>query len=315
MEMIKMFSGLKASAVALTLGAALAVSTGAQAAKVRVAFGDIASVESLHLLAAFERAREQGVDIEVTYLQIRGHRRAGRGGRAGRYRRRRTLRARAEGQGADPHVPSAFDLKLLSGGQRAILQDLEGSERAGDRGSFARLGHRGDHEVDGGPPGHQVLQDQLHPGLRGADRRSVAGQRESDHRRFRRSPIVPRRKRPASSSSCRSTASTPPTRRCSPTRHSSRRMRPTSTRSSRRILTTWREVTANPAVVTELRAKYKLLPDLPGRSGDRDRSVFRGACERQGVPAQWRRCRGGEGRLRVLHALRSAHRRAGEPEG
>ena len=69
MEMIKMFSGLKASAVALTLGAALAVSTGAQAAKVRVAFGDIASVESLHLLAAFERAREQGVDIEVTYLK------------------------------------------------------------------------------------------------------------------------------------------------------------------------------------------------------------------------------------------------------
>jgi NitT/TauT family transport system substrate-binding protein len=29
------------------------------------------------------------------------------------------------------------------------------------------------------------------------------------------------------------------------------------------ILTTWREVTANPAVVSEWRAKYKLLPDLP----------------------------------------------------
>ena len=69
MEMIKMFSGLKASAAALAMGAALVMSGAAEAAKVRVAFGDIASVESLHLLAAFERAREQGVDIEVTYLK------------------------------------------------------------------------------------------------------------------------------------------------------------------------------------------------------------------------------------------------------
>ncbi len=45
------------------------MSSAADAGKVRVAFGDIASVESLHLLAAFERAKEQGVDIEVTYLK------------------------------------------------------------------------------------------------------------------------------------------------------------------------------------------------------------------------------------------------------
>ena len=67
--MFKMFSGLKATATALTLGAAFLASGTAEAAKVRVAFGDIASVELLHLLAAFERAREQGVDIEVTYLK------------------------------------------------------------------------------------------------------------------------------------------------------------------------------------------------------------------------------------------------------
>jgi len=29
------------------------------------------------------------------------------------------------------------------------------------------------------------------------------------------------------------------------------------------VLTTWREVTANPAIVAEWRTKYKLLPDLP----------------------------------------------------
>lgn len=42
----------------------------AQAAgKARVAFGDIASVETLHLQAAFARAQEKGVDLEVTYLK------------------------------------------------------------------------------------------------------------------------------------------------------------------------------------------------------------------------------------------------------
>jgi NitT/TauT family transport system substrate-binding protein len=35
------------------------------------------------------------------------------------------------------------------------------------------------------------------------------------------------------------------------------------------IITTWREVTDNPAVVSEWRAKYKLLPDLPAaQAGD-----------------------------------------------
>ncbi|WP_374114572.1 ABC transporter substrate-binding protein [Ancylobacter mangrovi] len=38
-------------------------------ATVRVAYGDIASVENLHLLAAFELAKEKGVDIQMTYLK------------------------------------------------------------------------------------------------------------------------------------------------------------------------------------------------------------------------------------------------------
>ena len=32
-------------------------------------FGDTATVESLHLLAAFERAKEKGVDVQITYLK------------------------------------------------------------------------------------------------------------------------------------------------------------------------------------------------------------------------------------------------------
>ena len=87
-------------------------------------------------------------------------------------------------------------------------------------------------------------------------------------------------------------------------------MRPTSTRSSRRILTTWREVTANPAVVAELRAKYKLLPDLPAAQVTEIGRYFEELAKGKSLPAQWRRRRGGQGRLRVLHPFRPAH---GEP--
>jgi NitT/TauT family transport system substrate-binding protein len=41
----------------------------AEAAKIRIAFGDSPAVESLHLLAAFERAKAAGLDLEVTYLK------------------------------------------------------------------------------------------------------------------------------------------------------------------------------------------------------------------------------------------------------
>ncbi|HSI41052.1 MAG TPA: ABC transporter substrate-binding protein [Xanthobacteraceae bacterium] len=60
---------LRAGAAVLALGALIAAPGSAEAGKVRVAFGDIASVETLHLLAAFELAKERGVDIEVTYLK------------------------------------------------------------------------------------------------------------------------------------------------------------------------------------------------------------------------------------------------------
>ena len=40
------------------------------------------------------------------------------------------------------------------------------------------------------------------------------------------------------------------------------------------ILTTWREVTANPAVVTELAREIQAAPGPAGRSGDRDRPVI-----------------------------------------
>ena len=41
----------------------------AQAEPVRIAFGDIASVESLNFLIALERAKERGVEVEVTFFK------------------------------------------------------------------------------------------------------------------------------------------------------------------------------------------------------------------------------------------------------
>jgi NitT/TauT family transport system substrate-binding protein len=39
------------------------------AGKIRIAFGDIATVETLNFLIAVERAKERGVDIEITYFK------------------------------------------------------------------------------------------------------------------------------------------------------------------------------------------------------------------------------------------------------
>ena len=62
---------------AVNLGAALVLFGGLggwasdafAAGKIRVAFGDIASVEALGFLTALERAKERGVEIEINYLK------------------------------------------------------------------------------------------------------------------------------------------------------------------------------------------------------------------------------------------------------
>jgi NitT/TauT family transport system substrate-binding protein len=53
-------------ATAVVAAGCMAVShAGSAAEKIRVAFGDVPSVESLNMLIAFERAKERGVDIEL----------------------------------------------------------------------------------------------------------------------------------------------------------------------------------------------------------------------------------------------------------
>ncbi|NVP56846.1 ABC transporter substrate-binding protein [Mycoplana rhizolycopersici] len=60
---------MRASAAAAVFCLSAAIPGWALADPMRVAFGDIATVESLHLLAAFERAKEKGVDVQVTFLK------------------------------------------------------------------------------------------------------------------------------------------------------------------------------------------------------------------------------------------------------
>ena len=63
MATMRRLAGGAAVLAALTLPGAAAADT------MRIAFGDIATVESLHFLAAVERAKEKGVDIEITYFK------------------------------------------------------------------------------------------------------------------------------------------------------------------------------------------------------------------------------------------------------
>jgi NitT/TauT family transport system substrate-binding protein len=68
--MIKLTERAKTAAAAWAFGAFLiAAPTAALADPIRIAFGDIASVESLNLLIAFERAKEMGLELDVTYLK------------------------------------------------------------------------------------------------------------------------------------------------------------------------------------------------------------------------------------------------------
>jgi NitT/TauT family transport system substrate-binding protein len=69
--MLKALSVSRRTACSLLVGLTLAASMGvasAQQKKIRIAFGDVLSTETVSMVIALERAREKGVDYEVTYL-------------------------------------------------------------------------------------------------------------------------------------------------------------------------------------------------------------------------------------------------------
>ncbi len=60
---------LPVAGVLVLLAATIGQPAPAQAKPVRIAFGDIASVESLNFLIALERAKERGLEIDVTFFK------------------------------------------------------------------------------------------------------------------------------------------------------------------------------------------------------------------------------------------------------
>ena len=210
----RLMLGLAASAL---LAASAALSPASAAGQIRIAFGDVATVETLNFLIAVERAKERGVDIEVTYFKSEDI----------------AAQAVVGGQ-ADIGVGAPYTvlqkvkapirifyqmstLALLPGGQHRVLPGLEGPRRPGDRRPFARLRHRGHHAADGQAPGHRVQQHLLRAGLRGARDGPAAGPRQGHHRRIRPTGGSSRTRAATSSSCWRSRTSTPPTRRSTPT--------------------------------------------------------------------------------------------------
>lgn len=60
--------GILQSLSVLALAALVAAPLSAARADTRIAFGDIPSIESINLLIAVERAKERGIDVELTYF-------------------------------------------------------------------------------------------------------------------------------------------------------------------------------------------------------------------------------------------------------
>jgi NitT/TauT family transport system substrate-binding protein len=262
MEMFKRLSGLKSGVAALAVGVALMASSAAEAAKVRIAFGDIASVESLHLLTAFERAKEQGVDIEVTYLKsediaaqavVGGQADIGVGGPYALVQKVKapirmflqlsTLRFY-------PAVNAQFykTWKDLNGqeiavhsrgsGTEAIMKLME--ERQGIK--FSKISYI---------PGSEVRTGALLQGNVKATIVDAAGRRLLETQAPGKFIILPLEGVNATDEALFANTAF------------LEKNAADVDKIVEAILTTWREVTANPAVVTEWRAKYKLLPDLP----------------------------------------------------
>ncbi len=67
--MNKLSARITALLAALVLGGAVQVAPAQAAGSMHIAFGDIASVETLSFLGAIERAKQRGVDIKITYFK------------------------------------------------------------------------------------------------------------------------------------------------------------------------------------------------------------------------------------------------------
>jgi len=260
--MFKSLMCLKTGAAVLVIGAALASSNAAEAAKVRVVYGDIASVESLHLLAAFERAKEKGVDIEMTYLKsediaaqavVGGQADIGVGGPYALVQKVKapirmfmqlsTLRFYPAVNGEFYKTWKDLDGQEVAvhsrgSGTEAIMKLME--QRQGIK--FSKISYI---------PGAEVRTGALLQGNVKASIVDSSGRRLLETQAPGKFVILPLEGVNATDEALFANT------------NFLEKNAADVDKIVEAILTTWREVTANPAVVSEWRAKYKLLADLP----------------------------------------------------
>lgn len=221
-----------AAAFATAIGMAMPIEA-AEAGDMRIAFGDLPGIESIQTLAAIDRAKERGVNVELIILNDED------------------LAAQAiVGGQADVGIGAPYTLIQKVGVPIRLFdqistqrffpvvnseaykdwKDLDGQEIAvqgrGSGTEAVMMLMAKKHGITLGKisyvPGSEVRRNAL---LQGTIKASIV---DAANRRARS-----RRKRPASSSCCRSRTSAPPTRRCSPPRTTSRTTPPTSTSWSR----------------------------------------------------------------------------------
>ena len=285
-------------------------SPAAAAGKIRIAFGDIATVETLNFLIAVERAKERGVDIEVTYFKSEDiAAQAVVGGQAD------------VGVGAPYTVLQKVKAPIRIFYQMSTLRffpvvntefyqdwkDLNGQEIAvHSRGS----GTEAIMQLMAKRQGHRIQQHLLRARVRGARDRAAAGPRQGHHRRFDQLADHPgqgRRQVQAAGDRERRRhrrgalrQHRVPGARAGGGRHPGRGAGPDLARDQ-------------PEPGRGRRAARQVQsPAGPARrSRGRGRALLRGLGRQRGVPEQWRRRRGGQGRLRVQCPCRQAGGRSG----
>ena len=291
--------------------AALALPTAASADTIRIAFGDIATVESLHFLAAVERAKEKGVDVEMTFFKSED------------------VAAQAVVSGdADVGVGTPYALiQKVKAPIRVFLQlstlrfypivnaeayktwkDLDGQEIAVHaRGSgteaimklmadregitYANISYVPGAEVRAGA----LLQGNVKASIVDAPNRNMLMEKAPG-----KFIVLPLGEVKASDEALYAN-----------TKFLEEHQAAVDILVEA-ILQTWRDVQANPDVVTEWREKYGLLADIPDDMGGGDQAVLQGPGGRQGAAAERRRRGGGEGRHRLLLDRRPDRGRPGD---
>jgi NitT/TauT family transport system substrate-binding protein len=234
----------------------------ADAAKIRIAFGDSPAVESLHMLAAFERARAAGLDLEITYLKsediaaqavVGGQADIGVGTPYALIQKVKTpirMFVQLSKLRFYPIVSSADykSWKDLNGKEVAVHSRGSGTEAimklmASRNGiTYSNISY---------VPGSEVRAGALLQGTVKASIVDAAGRRMLMEKAPGKFTVLPLDGISASDEALFANEA-----------FLQRESAAVETLVEA-ILTTWREVAANPAVVGDMRAKYKLMQDMP----------------------------------------------------